>query len=253
MFSASLVWRIAGCAPRARRVAISSERSLELCLRNAERHETDALRLYTVERLAEQQVVLRLREPAEQRPHEHRMVAGSDAELRVPVDDPRRRGRDRDVGEQADSQPGPDGRACHRRHDRLRAGDDVVDEVACLVEDAPPRIRVVRDLDDEVEVSSGAERSAGAAHDHGARLVVVPDRSPNGRELAVHRTTHRVQPALRSQRQAEDTRSGPVELEVRVRGVGLAHAATLECRAPTAERVMLALCRRSSSRRSTAS
>ena len=52
----------------------------------------------------------------------------------------RRRGRrDRDVGEQPDRQARADGGAGHRRDDRLRAVDHVVDEVARLVEDAPPR------------------------------------------------------------------------------------------------------------------
>ena len=62
---------------------------LELVLGDAERDEPDALGLDAVERLAEQQVVLRLRQAAEQRPDDRRMVARRDAQLRVPVDDSR--------------------------------------------------------------------------------------------------------------------------------------------------------------------
>ncbi len=128
--------------------------ALELVRGHAERHEPDALRLCAVEGLAEEQVVLRLRQPAEERPHDHRVVARCDAELRVAVDDPRVGGHDRDVGEQADGEAGTDGRAGHRRDDRLRAVDDVVDEVARLVEDAQPGRVIRRDLDHEVEVAA---------------------------------------------------------------------------------------------------
>ena len=136
LFKASFVWRIAGCAPAARRHRDRERALLELIRRNAQRHEADPLRLETVERLAQQEVVLRLRHPAQERPDDHRVVAGGDAELCVPVDDPRLRGGDRDVGQEPDREARPDGRAGHRRHDRLRAVDDVVDQVTRLVEDA---------------------------------------------------------------------------------------------------------------------
>src|SRR5436305_8312148 len=101
-------------------------------------------------------MVLRLREPAPERPHDRRMVAGRNAEARMPVDDPRSWGGDRDVGQQPDRKPGAYGRSGDRRNDRLRAVDDVVDEVAGFVEDAKPRFVVARDHLDEVEVSARA-------------------------------------------------------------------------------------------------
>ncbi len=129
--------------------------------------------------------------------------------------------RDRDVGEQPDREPGADRGAGHRRDDRLRAVDHVVDEVARLVEDAPPRLVVGRDLEHEVEVAARAERAVGAADEHRAGLVVVADRAPDRGELAVHRPADGVQPPGRGQRQPQHVRRRPVELEARKRGVAL--------------------------------
>ena len=53
------------------------------------RDEADALGLLAADGLAQQQVVLRLRHAAQQRPDDRRVIAGRHAEPRVPIDDAR--------------------------------------------------------------------------------------------------------------------------------------------------------------------
>src|SRR5829696_5857098 len=60
---------------------------LELIILDAQRDQANALGLLAVDRLAEQQVVLGLGHAAEQRPDDHGMVAGGNAEPGVAVDD----------------------------------------------------------------------------------------------------------------------------------------------------------------------
>ena len=138
--------RVAACDPAASRRAIS--RALSSSSAVGTQSETRPIRsaVLAVDGLAQEQVVLRLGEPAEERPHDHGVIAGRDAEPRVAVDDRRRRSGDADVREQRHREPGADCRAVDRRDDRLAAVDDVVDEVARLVEDAQPRVPVLRDL-----------------------------------------------------------------------------------------------------------
>ncbi len=188
---------------------------LELLLGHAEGDESDALRLDAVDLLAEQQVVLRLRHPAEERPDDRGVVARGDAELRVAVDDARLRRRERDVREQADDESRADRGAGDRGDDRRRAGEHVVDEVARLVEDALPRLLVVGDAEHEVEVAARAERAVGAADEHGARLVVVADRVPHARELAVLHLAHGVEPTGRAEREPQDPVLEPLDVERR--------------------------------------
>src|SRR5207253_1278648 len=103
---------------------------LELVLGHAERDETDALRLGAVDLLAQEQVVLRLRHPAQERPDDRRVIAGGDA-----------------------------------------------------------------------------------ADEDGPRLLVLPDRLPDARELAVLRLAHCVEPPGRAERQPQDPVLRPVEVE----------------------------------------
>jgi asparagine synthase (glutamine-hydrolysing) len=132
---------------------------------DAQRHEPDALGLLAADRLAQQQVVLRLGHAAQQRPYDRRMVAGRDAEAGVAVDDAGGTAGDRDVGEQARHEAGADGRALHRRDDGLGAVDQVVDEVARLLPHAAERVEVLGHLLHEVEIATRGEGLAGAADD----------------------------------------------------------------------------------------
>ena len=145
LFSAYLVQRIALCEPGGEPARPPSRAvSCSSSWLDAQRHQADPLGLLAGQRLAGQQVVLGLGHAAQQRPDDRRVVAGRDAEPGVPVDDPGVRRGDRHVGEQADDQPGADRRALDRRHDRLRAVDDVVDEVAGLAQHADPHREVAR-------------------------------------------------------------------------------------------------------------
>ena len=63
---------------------------LQLVLRDAERDEADALRLSAVDRLAEEQVVLRLGQAAKEWPDDRGVVARGNPEPRVPVDEDRK-------------------------------------------------------------------------------------------------------------------------------------------------------------------
>ena len=83
------------------------------------------------------------------------------------------------------------------------------------MEDALPRVGVVGDREHEVEVAARAERAVGAADEDGARLLVLPDRLPDARELAVLRLAHGVEPPGRAQRQPQDPVLRPVEVERR--------------------------------------
>ena len=92
-FSVCLVQRIADCAPPASCVGDLERSVVHLVVVDAERHEADALGLLAGERVAREQVVLRLGHAAQQRPADRGVVAGGDAEAGVAVDDPRGPGR----------------------------------------------------------------------------------------------------------------------------------------------------------------
>ena len=136
LLSDCFVKRSAPCAPLASCVGDLEGAVVDLVVVDAEGDEPDALGLLAGERVAGQQVVLRLRHAAEQRPADGGVVAGGDAEAGVAVDDARRASDDRHVGEQAGDETGADRGAVHGGHDRLRAVDDVEHEVARLAHDA---------------------------------------------------------------------------------------------------------------------
>ena len=187
LLSAYLVKRIEVCAPSASLVATSSALGLELVVLDAQRDQADALGLLAVDRLAEQQVVLGLGHAAEQRPHDHRVVAGGDAEPRVAVDDLGLLRGDRDVGQDAGDQARADGGAAHGADDRLGAVDDVVDDVARLLPGAQQRVVVLHVLFDEIEVAAGREHlAAGALDDHAVDRVVAVDVAPHVDQLGMH-------------------------------------------------------------------
>ena len=184
LLSASFVWRIAGCGPSASRVAIASARSSSSS--SGTQSDTSPIRSASTPSSGSQSSRWYFAFASPQRSG-HTITAWSPAATPSfvwPSTILAVGRRDRDVGEQSDRQAGTDGGAGHRRDDRLRTVDDVVDEVARLVEDAQPWLVVGCDLEHEVEIAARAERAVGAAHDHGARLVVRADRLPDRCELA---------------------------------------------------------------------
>src|SRR5205823_13665237 len=119
-----------------------------------------------------------------------------------------------------------------RGNDRPRAAGPAVDEVARFVEDAQSLVRVVRDRQHEFEIASRAEGAGGSANEDGARLLVLADRLPDSRELSVLRLADGVETPGRAERQPQDPRLRPVEVERReLRLVRVRHEAN-----PTARR-----------------
>jgi hypothetical protein len=192
---------------------------VHLVVVDADADQPDALGLLARQRLAQQQVVLGLGQPAQQRPDDRGVVAGRDAEPGVAVDDLRGAAGDRDVGEQGDGESRADRRALDRAHDRLGAVDDVVDDVAGLAQDAGAHLVVGHHLLDHVEVAAGRERRALAADDDGAHVVVGVGVAPDLGELAVAGRVDGVEPSGRAQRHSQDSVGGPVDLQPLVRRV----------------------------------
>src|SRR2546422_998619 len=186
-----VVERVLGPAQRRLRAGSELARHLErlrlqLGFLAGERNEPQPLRLLAADLLAQQQVVLRLRQAAKQRQDDGRVVASRHAQARVAVDEPRVLRRDRDVREQARYQPRADRRAVHRRDHHLRAVDQVVDQVARLAPDARPHGEVARHLLHHREIAAGREPLPCAAQDRDARVAVEVDVQPDARQLRVH-------------------------------------------------------------------
>ena len=217
--------RSAGCEPVASRVAIASARSSSSS--SGTQSETSPMRSASTPstRLAEQQVVLRLRHPAEQRPDDRGMVAGRDAELRVPVDDAcvavsqsrRRRGARRRALPRSRGPSSPT-RSAWGSRSRCRRG-------------RAPRGR---------RVAGSRGRSRSRAPGRGRRRRRTPRRrrarAPHASrrrrrscarpcQLAVHRAADGIQLPGGAERQPQDVRRGPVELEARIGVVCVVHRA----------------------------
>jgi hypothetical protein len=71
------------------------------------------------------------------------------------------------------------------RPDRLRAADDVEDEVACFPHDPEPDGVVVHQGVEQLEGATGAERLAGALDQGDVRVRVAVDGEPDVGELPV--------------------------------------------------------------------
>ena len=131
------------------------------------------------------------------------------------------RRRDRDVGEQPDREPRADRRPGHRRDDRLRAADHVVDEVARLLEDARARLGVVRDLETRSRSppalnAPSAPRTSTARVSSSAPIVFqIAASSP-----CIAPLTAFSRPAARSVIRST-CGAGTIELEARVGGVAV--------------------------------
>src|SRR5271168_2519882 len=121
------------------------------------------------------------------------MVASGDAELGVPIDDARLLRGDRNVGEQAAHEPGPDRGATDRAHHRFRAIYDVVDEVARFLPVLRADLEILDDAVDHFHFAAGRKGVALARQDHGRHVGVGVDVAPDLAEFAVHALISRVQ------------------------------------------------------------
>jgi hypothetical protein len=82
------------------------------------------------------------------------MVAGRDSEAGVAVDDSRGASGNRDVRKQSHNQAGTDRRSLDGGDDRLRAVNDVVNEVPGLAEHPNAGSEVVCHLGDQVQITT---------------------------------------------------------------------------------------------------
>src|SRR6185437_11488986 len=190
------------------------------------RDEANALRLLTRERLAEQQVVFRLGEAAEQRPDDHRVVASGNAKTRVTVDDARAPRRDGDVGEKPGNKSRADGRALDRRDDGLVAVDEVVDEVARFLPHAGARGEVAGDGLDHGEIAASREGVAGAAQQRHRDLAIGIDIAPDLGQLGMHRRVGGVELAGIVEDDLEHALRRAGEFEALIARIAVGHALT---------------------------
>ena len=115
LLSAYLVQRIALCAPFDNSSAVSSA---ILCKSASSTHsDTSPIRSASLagQRLAGEEIILRLGEAAQQRPDDAGDIARGNAKPGMTIDDTRRFSANRNVGKDADDQPGADGDAVDRR------------------------------------------------------------------------------------------------------------------------------------------
>src|SRR3989442_1360485 len=179
---------------------------------DAEAHEGDALGLAAVEEVGGEQVVLRLRHSAEERPDDRRVVTGRDAEARVAVGQARGLRDDADVGEQRDDQARADCGAVDRRHHRLVEVDHVVDEGRRLAHGARGRVGVPRHLLDEREVATGGEGPTRAGDERHAHPPVGVHGQPHLGELPVQARVRRLHHLRSVDRDQEHPVRRPLEV-----------------------------------------
>src|SRR5487761_2073439 len=113
------------------------------------------------------------------------VIARSEPEPRVAVDQARAASRNRDVRHQGRRETGSHGGTLDCRDDGLRAVNDVVAEVAKLSQRFGLQVVVLSQPLDHPEVAPGAERLAGSADDRDVRFGVAVHVQPDAGELAV--------------------------------------------------------------------
>ncbi len=127
------------------------------------------------------------------------------------------------VGEEAADEPGADRGPAHGAHHRLRAIDQIVDEVARLLPDVRARVEIVDVLLDHGEIAARGERLAGAAEDRRRDALVRVDVAPEARELAVHPRVGGIELARVRHGRAQHPRVRAVELEALVVAIAVGH------------------------------
>jgi hypothetical protein len=157
--------------------------------------------------------------PAQQRPDDGRVVAGRDAELHVPVAQPGVVSADAHVGQQRDDQAGAHRHTVDRRDDRLLAVDDVVDQVAHLVEHPADPAVVARHPVHHGQVAAGRERPARPGHHGDPGLLVGGHVLPHPGQLGVHHLVGRVVAVRAVQRDQQHAILAAVEEQSGVTGV----------------------------------
>jgi hypothetical protein len=152
---------------------------------------------------------------AENRPDDRRVIAGSDAELGMPVDEAGRRAGDGDVGEKSQRQASAHRRAVDRRDHRLAAVDQVVDHVARFLPNAAAGGEIRNHLVQQVEIAAGREGLARAGEQDGAHLRVGIDNAPDLGQLAVHVAVDRIELVRPVHHDAEHPLVRPIDQQPR--------------------------------------
>src|SRR5690242_6596470 len=111
------------------------------------------------------------------------MVASGHAQTGVTVDDARGLRGNRNIRKQATDEAGANCGAPHRADDRLRAVDDVVNEVAGLLPHLVPEVVVGHAALDDGEVTASRKRPLAAAQDNSGNVLAVIDIAPDGDEF----------------------------------------------------------------------
>ena len=143
--------------------------------------QTDAIRRYAVDEVCGQQVVLCLRETAEERPDDVRMVARGNAKPDVSVGDLRLFRHQADVCHERDSQARADRDAIDGRDDDLGAAGHAVHDIAGLAESGL-HTRVIPDHGfDPGKITAGGKRFALASDDHDPGIGVIVHVHPDPR------------------------------------------------------------------------
>src|SRR5215831_17404708 len=150
------------------------------------------------------------------------MVAGSDTEPRVPVDDAAVLGRDRHVSEKAADESGADRDSAHCADHRLAAVDHVVDDIARLLPLPGACLEIFDVLPNDREIATGRKYLAGAGDDRGIDARVAIDVAPDLAELTVQCLIGCVHAAV-LHRDAENLRVRAIEFEPRIAGIEVGH------------------------------
>ena len=165
----------------------------QLVRRHAQAHQPDTLGFLAVDEIGRNEIVLRLRQSAQQRPQDDRVIAGGDAEAQMAVGDAHRFGGDRDVGHERHRQARADRDAIDRRNDDLLAIDDVVNDVARLAHRLRDVGVVALHRLDHVEVAAGRKRATLAGDDDDVGLGIVVDVLPHPAQLPMQAGVGRIE------------------------------------------------------------
>ena len=201
-----MVQRIAVALPALKVRAISNAVSMHLGIRRDDRDQPDALRFSARQGFVGQQVVARLGQSAQQRPDDDGVIARRHAELGVPIENPRIIRGHRHVREQGDGQSRAHRAAADRRHHRLGAIDEVVDQVAGFLPNPDQRGFIVDHAIDHVEIAAGGKIRAFAADQHHAHRLIDVDAAPNLRQIPMHILGGGIQAALIRHHELENAR-----------------------------------------------
>src|SRR5271154_7193605 len=105
--------------------------------------------------------------------------------------------------------------AVDQRYSRLRAVDEIVDEVTCLFEQLRSGYRVLDRALSEREVAARRESVLPALDENGENIVVVVDHRPEISQIGVRGSGHRVYASFADDRDSEQAGLRHVELKRR--------------------------------------